>query len=295
MNLRRLPILLALLTPLLFPAVAHPLEPGVTNVRVKGSDTMQPLIRAWIHSYQKENPAAWMELIYGRGSGNGIASLINGHLEVALSSRPLTDSEKRLAEKRSRTPPVQTPVGLDAVVLVVNRDNPLAGITLEQIGRIYRADGSVERWSDLGVTVPGCDGQRIMRLSRKNSSGTFDMFREWFSGGGRRFHRETYYIETTEDLMEKVRQTPCAMGFGSVSHLPGEVKPLCILGRRGECVAPTEENVRRGFYPMWRYLYLVTLGLPGGATGAFVEWVKGPHGQEVLKKEGFFPLEGKVP
>lgn len=280
-------ILFGLISP-----ATHGAEPEAeAMVRVKGSDTMYELSRAWIARYHKEHPQIWVELIYGRGSSNGIASLINGHLEVALSSRMMNASERHLSQKRSRLQPVHTPVGLDAVVLVTHRDNPLPGLTMDQISRIYQSQGTLEHWTQLGTRVPGCEDQRIMRLSRKNNSGTFDLFRDWFVAGARRLHRDTYAIETTKDLMEKVVRSPCALGYGSLALTIDGVKPLCIQGRHlGGCIAPTPESIRQGSYPLRRYLYMITLGPPSGETAHFIQWVKGPEGQEILGQKGFFPL-----
>ena len=57
-----------------------------------------------------------------------------------------------------------------------------------------------------------------------------------------------------------------------------------------EGVAPTEENVRDGSYPISRYLYLYTAEPPRCAIQDFLAWVVGEAGQAVVRRNGYVAL-----
>ena len=58
----------------------------------------------------------------------------------------------------------------------------------------------------------------------------------------------------------------------------------------GEAFEPSNETVASGDYPIARSLYIYTLGEPEGAVKEYMDWIKGPEGQEILAGEDFVPL-----
>ncbi len=56
-------------------------------------------------------------------------------------------------------------------------------------------------------------------------------------------------------------------------------------------IAPTEENVISGRYPIWRYLYIyVNPALDRGEVGAYLKWIRSADGQKIVKNVGYYPL-----
>lgn len=53
---------------------------------------------------------------------------------------------------------------------------------------------------------------------------------------------------------------------------------------------PTEENVRNGRYPLWRFLYMYTRGRPAGVVKDFVDWVRSAGGQAVVEQVGCYRI-----
>jgi phosphate transport system substrate-binding protein len=106
--------------------------------------------------------------VTGGGSGTGIASLINGTVQIANASREMSAEEIAQARKNG-IEPVRFTVALDAIAVVVNPHNPVKGLTLRQISDIYT--GKVHRWT----SVAG-DDRPIVLLSRESNSGTYVYF-----------------------------------------------------------------------------------------------------------------------
>ncbi|MBF0370367.1 MAG: phosphate ABC transporter substrate-binding protein [Magnetococcales bacterium] len=265
-------------------------DPNVQVLRNKGSDTMIKAVRAWAEGFGEVDSSVLLE-VYGGGSGNGIAALINGHVEIANSSRPMKPKEARLVRKRSRKPPMGLVVGLDAVGIVVHKNNPLNGISVSQLREIFDKKGSFTSWADLEVSVPGCQGQEIKRISRKNNSGTYSFFKHSILGKRRHFHPERYTVGSASAVIKEVSSTPCAIGYSGMAYVTGDqLKTLCLATDQGPCIPPTAQSIRNKTYPLARPLYMYTLGEPEGVLKSFLMWVVGTEGQARLKAEGYVTI-----
>lgn len=257
-------------------------------IRTKGSDTMARLARHLATVYQAQTPGVTMEVSAG-GSGNGIAALINGHVEIANTSRALRSREVRQMFRRSKKQPVLFMVGMDAVSVVVHPLNPLNGISIKQLAGIYGRRGTIRHWSDLGVTVPGCEGREIVRVSRKNNSGTYVFFREHIFKKRQHFYSHMEFVGTSDAMVTQVARTPCAIGYSGMGFVTAAAKTLCIVEHDGPCVPPTPAFTLDKSYPLARPLYMVTSGSPVKEVEAYLRWVMGTDGQKILRKHGFIP------
>ncbi|HIJ85404.1 MAG: Phosphate-binding protein [Magnetococcales bacterium] len=265
---------------------------GINRIHIKGSNAMIEVVQAWTKTYQTNNPGVFFE-VHGGGSGNGIAAMINGHVDIAVTTRPLRERENRLISQRSGALPKTHVIGQDALSITVNKANPINGISMKQLARIFgKADG-FSSWTDLGVEVPGCPDNTILRMSRKNSSGDYVYFRETVFEEHIHFHPALITIREASRLMERVAMSPCAIAFTSMATVTNDVKTLCIArddAKGTACVPPTTHFTLKGLYPLARPLFFYTLDNHAPLVRPFVEWVMGGHGQEILRKSGFIAL-----
>jgi phosphate transport system substrate-binding protein len=81
------------------------------------------------------------------GSASGIDLLLEGQIDVAQSSRPLTEEERDRA-KQQGVELVAIPVAKDGIAFYVNPRLSVPGLTLEQIRQIY--SGNITNWQDVG-------------------------------------------------------------------------------------------------------------------------------------------------
>src|SRR5580765_6228419 len=94
----------------------------------KGSDTIVNLALAWAERYQAEHPEVRIS-VTGGGSGTGLASLINGTVDIANASRKIKEEE--IAEAQANgVEPVEHIVARDAIAVIVNPTNPVSQLTL---------------------------------------------------------------------------------------------------------------------------------------------------------------------
>lgn len=275
----------------LFSAVAFTSVQGFAADNViqnKGSDTLVNVAQAWAEEYQKVNPDISVA-VTGGGSGTGIAALINGTVDLANASRKIKRKEKKLAEENGQHP-VMHIVGYDALAVFLHHDNPLDSLTIDQLADIYGEGGKLTTWDQLGVQVPGCAGQEIIRISRQNNSGTYAYFRKAvlkrkdFKAGSRDMHG-------SKDVVDIVEKTPCTIGYSGLAYATDHVKMACIAKKEGEqCVRPTVETASDNSYPIARPLLMYTNGEPQGEIKKYLDWILSDEGQCIILQKGYAPV-----
>ncbi|MBN1601446.1 MAG: phosphate ABC transporter substrate-binding protein [Chitinispirillaceae bacterium] len=258
-----------------------------TTIQVKGSDTMVNVAQAWAEEYSVVDKNVEVE-VSGGGSGVGIAALVKGTIDIANASRNIKSDEATIAKKNTGKEPKEFIVGYDALAVYVHKDNPLNEISLDQLKQIYAEDGSVSRWSDLGITIPGTSSNEIVRISRQSSSGTYEFFREHVLGN-KDFKLGSRDMNGSKEVVELVGATKTAIGYSGMGYATENVKMLNIKTDHG-AFAPTVENAQTKVYPLARSLLLYTLGEPEGAVKKYIDWIMSAQGQEIEKENGYVPL-----
>ena len=260
-------------------ATAAPAAAGGA-LTIKGSDTMVILGQQWAEAYMKKNPSTRIQ-VTGGGSGTGIAALLNGTTEIAMSSRAIKPAEAQQVQTRHKVEAQQTAVARDGVTFYVNEASPVRALTLEQLKAIYLGD--VKNWKEVG----GPDAP-IVVYSRENSSGTYVFVKDEVLGG-EDFASEALTLPGTAAVVNAVAKEKHGIGFGGAAYGKG-IRELAVKVGAEE-VAPSQENIQSGRYPLSRDLYFYTRGAPSGAAKAFMDFALSPEGQGIVTQVGYFPLK----
>ncbi|MFZ5478717.1 MAG: phosphate ABC transporter substrate-binding protein [Myxococcota bacterium] len=262
---------------------------GNVMIQNKGSDTIVNVAQALAEEYRKVKPNVAIA-VSGGGSGTGIAALENGTVDLANSSREIKAEEKEKIKAAQGKEPIEHTIAYDGLAIYVHKDNPIAKITKQQLADVYGEGGKAEKWTDLGVEVPGCADQQIVRVSRQNNSGTYEYFREWTLGKGD-FKLGSRDMQGSKDVVDLVTNTPCAIGYSGLGYTTPEVRMACVaMDDAAQCVEPSVAAVLDKSYPISRGLYMYTLGEPTGEVGAYLDWIKSDAGQKIVEASGFVPL-----
>ncbi len=246
------------------------------TIVVNGSTTVLPIGQATAEAYMKKNPGVNISLS-GGGSGNGVKALIDGTTQVAMSSRQMKKEEIELARSRNVNP-VEHKVAIDALAPVVHPSNPVADLSLEQLSLIYQ--GKIRNWKEVG----GRDMQIIV-VSRDSSSGTYESWQE------KVLHKQkvtprAQMQASSGAVVQVISKNRYAVGYIGIGYVDNSVKTVRVNG-----VVADDEHALKGTYPIARPLYMYTDGEPRGPVAGYINFVKGPEGQKIVKKEGFVPLQ----
>ncbi|OJH39373.1 phosphate ABC transporter substrate-binding protein [Cystobacter ferrugineus] len=259
-----------------------PAPGSLGSVTVKGSDTLVVLGQRWAEQFMKDHPGASIQ-VTGGGSGTGIAALINGTTDIAMSSRPMQDTEKQQVRRRWPRGPVELAVARDGITFYVHESNPVDSLSLAQLQAIYLGD--LRNWKDVG----GADAPIIV-YSRESSSGTYVFVKEAVLKG-QDFTERAQTLPGTAAVVNAVSLESHGIGYGGVAYARG-VKELKVRAdEQGEAVPPTPATLQSGAYPLSRELYFELPREPTGLTRSFIDYVLSPEGQRLVTDAGFFPVK----
>jgi len=247
---------------------------------IKGSDTMVILGQRLAEEYMKVNQGAVVQ-VNGGGSGTGIAALINGSADMAMSSRPMKDDEKQKAMQARGSEVTEHAIALDALGVFVNAANPVQKLTIAQVRDIFQ--GRIQSWSAVGgPSAP------IILYGRESSSGTYDYFREHVLDKGD-FAPRVQTLQGTAAIINAVGSDRNGIGYGGIAYAK-EVRALAIQAEGAPPVAPSEATVADGTYPLSRKLFLYFPASAPERVTKFAQWSLTPEAQALVTKVGYFPL-----
>lgn len=266
----------AMLASIVISGFALPVLASGGMIKIKGSDTVLPLASAWAEAYMKKHTNAMIS-VTGGGSGVGIACLINGNCDIANASREVKPKEVTQARDRNVSMKATT-VAKDGVAIIVNPHNPIKGLSMKELAKVYT---SADSWKEVGG-----ESERIVAIGRDSSSGTYVFFQDTVLKG-RRFRPETITLPSNNAICQAVSQDKGAIGYVGLAFAKEfvekhKVKIIAVNG-----VAASDETVANEKYSLWRPLYCYTNGRPGGLIGDYLKFVISPEGQRIVEKMGY--------
>ena len=248
-----------------------------TEIVVQGSPTFLPIARPAVAAYRPaRRPSA---VLLTAGSAEGVRALLAGTCDIAALARQLTPAESRGSSEAGAD--LRTfRLGYAAAVPVVHRDNPVTGLTVEQLRGIW--SGTIRRWSEVGgPDLP------IHVVTRAAGSALSDLWDEGVMRGASTRADATLAatVEGEPDpLLAIVGHDPEAIGFTGMGEKAG-LKPLAVSG-----IAATDESLKSGRFPLSRALYLVTDGRTTTDTvQGFIDFLLEPEGQSLVRRAGYLP------
>jgi phosphate transport system substrate-binding protein len=260
--------------------LALPLAAQAGTVSIKGSDTMVILGQRWAEEYMKKSSGTKLQ-VTGGGSGTGLAALINGTTDIAMSSRPIKEAETEKLRGRFNTTGAEIAVAKDGVTFYVHEKNPLSSLTMDQLKGIYLGD--ITNWKEVG----GPDAP-IVVYSRENSSGTYVFVKDNLLGGDD-YTASAQTLPGTAAVVNAVSKERHGIGYGGSAYAKG-IKELKVK-HGAEEISPSAENIKSGKYPLSRDLYFYLRGKPSGEVKAFIDYVLSADGQALVTKVGYFPVK----
>ncbi len=257
-------------------------------IQNKGSDTLVNVAQAWAEAYQKVNSDVAVA-VTGGGSGTGIAAMINGTVDIANASRAMKGKELELAKSKGQNP-IEHTVGFDALAVYLHKDNPAKILSIPQLAEIYGEEGKTEKWTDIGLEVPGCKDQEMVLVSRQNNSGTYAYFRKAVLGKARDYRMGTRDMHGSKDVVDLVEKTPCAIGYSGLAYATDHVKLACVAMDGKDCVTPSVQTAADGSYPIARPLLMYTNGEPTGEVKKYLDFILSDEGQCIIREKGYAPV-----
>ncbi len=272
------------------------------NLSSVGSDTLANLMTLWAEEYKRAYPNVNIQ-IQAAGSSTAPPALTEGTANLGPMSRKMKDKELEAFENKHGYKPVPVPVAIDALAVFVHKDNPVKGMTIDQVDAVFsstRKCGSAQAvgsWGDLGLT--GSWQNRSVQLFGRNSvSGTYGYFKKKALCKGD-FKNSVNEQPGSASVVQSVSTSINAIGYSGIGYTTSSVRAVSLAKKPGQpFVAPTPENAVKGKYPLSRFLYVYVNKKPNQPLQPlereFVKMVLSKTGQEVVVKDGYIPLPAGV-
>jgi phosphate transport system substrate-binding protein len=306
MNLRLLQIALAATLLPLSPALAvDPSLPpyqkadGISgHIKSVGSDTLIDEMTRWSKGFMALYPDIKIE-VEGQGSATAPPALLAGTAQFGPMSRPMTTEESSALEAKYGYKVTQFRVAVDALAVYVNKDNPIACLTLQQLNRIFSSTrrvafgGNIGTWGDLGLTGEWAN-KPITLYGRNEISGTYAFFREMALYDGE-YKSEMKKQASSEAVVQMVTNDRYGIGYSGIGYKTSGVRTVPLAIAEGSACSDTSaEAAYSRKYPLARYLYIYLNKKPDAPLDPlrreFIKYILSRDGQMETEAGGFYSL-----
>jgi len=271
------------------------------NLSSVGSDTLANLMTLWAEEFSRQYPTVNVQ-IQAAGSSTAPPALTEGTSNLGPMSREMKDDELEAFEDKYGYKPTAVPVAIDALAVMVNKDNPIKGLTIPQVDAIFSSTlncgyaNDIETWGDAGVAVWG--SKSIQLYGRNSVSGTYGYFKENALCKGD-FKSNVNEQPGSASVVQSVTTSKNGIGYSGMGYTTSGVRMVPLAKKEGEpFIEPTPENAISGTYPLTRYLYVYVNKKPNAPLppleNEFMKMVLSKAGQEVVIKDGYIPLPAGV-
>lgn len=246
------------------PAQAQPVRVGGTGAAL---GTMNVLGQA----YAKTRPLASVLVLPSMGSGGGIKAVLAGAIQIAVSSRPVSEAESKagaVAFEYGRTP----------FVFATAAASKVSSITTQDLVDFY--SGKVGEWPD------GSKLRLVLRPIGDSDSeiikGMSAAMRDAKSAAEQR--KGMIFTVTDQETASAIEKTSGALGPSTLALLLSEKRALKALALDG--VVPSAQTISSGSYALYKPMLIVTGPKTSPEAQAFVAFVRSAAGREILRQNG---------
>lgn len=263
-----------------------------------GSDTLANLMTLWAEEFKRMYPNVNIQ-IQAAGSSTAPPALTEGTSNLGPMSRKMKDKEEQKFEAKYGYKATAIPVAIDALAVFVHKDNPIQGLTFEQVDGIfsstYKCGGKdIATWGQVGVL----GSQDIQLYGRNSVSGTYAYFKK------KALCKGDYKSNVNEQpgsaaVVQAVSQSINAIGYSGMGYKTSAVRAVPLAKKAGDAfVEATAENALKGTYPLARFLYVYINKAPGQdaekVVEEFISFVLSKQGQKIVEKDGYVALPNSV-
>lgn len=249
-----------------------------TVVRIGGTGSALGAMKQLVAAYEKSHPGIRIQILPSLGSTAGIKAALGGAIDLALASRPLTEPERQqgaVAVEYARSP----------FVFITNHKVNKKELSIGELEEIYTNPAA--SWAD---------GSRIRLILRPET----DIDTKLVRGLSPRLAQAVkaamarpgmIVAITDQEAADAVTRTPGALGWGTLTEIISENRPVNLLSLNG--VQPSVKATVDGAYPLVKSLYLVTTAQTPAAARQFAAFVRSPAAGRILTRTGNLAVAAK--
>ena len=253
---------------------------------IDGAAAVFPVYSAFVHAIYPETTEFGNGVFEYNNTSYGYELLAQKKTDVFFGAYP---SKEQIAyAEECGTEFIYTPIGHEAFVFFVHKDNPINNLTTQQIKDIY--SGKITNWKEVG----GND-EEIVAYQRNEGSGSQSMLK--------RFMGDTPIMdapsEQVNDMMAGIieqvadyRSKTSSIGFSFRYYVEGIIKNPDIKIISIDGIAPTVDNIKSETYPIITKLYAVsTANEENSNVQILIDWILSEEGQRIIEETGYAGIQ----
>ena len=250
--------------------------------KIDGAAALFPVYSAFVNAVYPETTELYDGTFEYNNTPEGYQNLAEKKTDIFIGVYPSED-QKAYAEYYGTTYEY-TPIGTEAFVFFVHKDNPIDDLTTEQIKEIY--SGKITNWEQVGGK-----NEKIAAFQRNEGSGSQSML-ERFMGDVPIMEAPTEMVnDLMSGIIEKVsnyKSKSNSIGFSFRYYVEGIIKNPDIKMLSIDGVAPTAENIKNGSYPIVTPIYAVTYEENTNENvDKLLDWILSEEGQYIIEETGY--------
>jgi phosphate transport system substrate-binding protein len=253
--------------------------------RLDGATSLYPVYSSFVNAVYVLGDVHWRRVLACSTTPRAYSALIQKAADIIFCYGP-SEEQREMAAQRGGELHL-TPLGKDAFVFFVNKNNPVDSLTVSQIRDIY--SGEITNWKLLG----GND-EEIIPFQRQENSGSQSALESIMgttpivpaSTERRMMGMEGVIVQVSD-----YRNYHNAMGYSFLFFTremvqSDQIKILSIDG-----VFPDLETVENGTYPFTETFYAITMGEEKENVKEFIRWMLSEQGQGLIEQTGYVPIK----
>ena len=182
----------------------------------------------------------------------------------------------------------QKAIGRDALVFIVNEDNPVQSLTQDQLREIYA--GHITNWKDVGG-----DDTPIVAFQRGEDSGSQTLFQNLLIGDGELMEAPTELAPASMgglvDSVAAYNNSANAIGFSVYYYIDQMYSQPGLRLLAVEGVEPSNDTIAAQEYPLCNDFYAVIRAnaAPDSPERQLYDWLSTDAGRACIEKAGYVP------
>jgi len=249
------------------------------STTILADESLFPIVDDEYQVFANNYRTAKIDILY-KPQQELLALFLKDSIDVAIMSRPLTKQEAKQYEKRQiiiRT----TKFAIDGIALITGKENQDSVISIEDLKKSLRGELN----QDINFVFDNPKSSTVEYLMALS--------------GVKKFSSNIYALNTNKDVITYISKHPKAIGIVSVAWMKrptpdisekvAEIKLMGISEKGGTYQKPSQSNLKMGYYPLIRDLYLINCQGRAGLGTGFAAFLAGELGQRIILKSGLAP------
>jgi phosphate transport system substrate-binding protein len=267
------------------------------SITIAADESLMPIVEAEVKAFEDKYKHARIKVLYGSETF-AVNKVLYDTCRLAIVSRKFTEEELQILKQKNKLPGKSIRVGIDAVALIVNRENPDSVFTYDQLERIFR--GEIKNWKQINPQ----SSLKDIKIIFDDDSAASVRFMKDSVARTKELPSNCYALDSNPKVLDYVSKEKDAIGLIGVSWVSDrdDTTSLSFLNKirvvaltkpgslkRDESFQPLQAYIATGEYPLRREIYILNKEVSVKLGSGLTSYIASDKGQRIILKSGLVP------